>query len=210
MKKSTLIIIIIISAVLIISAAAVIAISAYRHIKSKKEEPKDYKPVIYLYPEKETEVSVRLFYNGKLTCTYPSYNGKWNVKALPDGTLFDKNGKSYSYLFWEGKSDIKYDFSKGFCIKGEDTANFLEKALLQQGLSPQQTNEFIVFWLPEMQNNPYNIISFQKEAYTKNARLEITPQPDTLIRVFMAYKPSKAAVDIPAQSLEAPEKKALR
>ena len=27
------------------------------------------KPVIYLYPEKETEVTVRLSYDGELTCT---------------------------------------------------------------------------------------------------------------------------------------------
>ena len=32
------------------------------------------KPVIYLYPEQEQEVSVRLDYDGDLTCTYPEYN----------------------------------------------------------------------------------------------------------------------------------------
>ena len=31
----------------------------------------DYKPVIYLYPEEDTEVTVKLDYNGLLTCTYP-------------------------------------------------------------------------------------------------------------------------------------------
>lgn len=201
MKKSTLIIIILISAALAIAAAVAI----FSRIRPPKD--KYYKPVIYLYPEKETEVSVRLFYNGKLTCTYPAYKNEWQIRAMPDGKLFDKQGKSYSYLFWEGESNFQYNFSSGFCVKGEDTANFLEESLAKQGLSPQQINEFIVFWLPRMQNNPYNIISFQKSAYTENARLEITPKPDTVIRVFMAYKPSKKAVSLPEQSLEAPEKK---
>ena len=32
----------------------------------------DEKPVIYLYPEEETEVTVKLDYNGTLTSTYPA------------------------------------------------------------------------------------------------------------------------------------------
>lgn len=32
------------------------------------------KPVIYLYPEQETEVEVQLDYDGTLICTYPEYN----------------------------------------------------------------------------------------------------------------------------------------
>ena len=39
------------------------------------DEPVERKPVIYLYPEKETEVSVNLDFSGKLTSTYPEYNG---------------------------------------------------------------------------------------------------------------------------------------
>ncbi len=35
-------------------------------------EDVDYKPVIYLYPEKQTAVDVVLEYDGRLTCTYPA------------------------------------------------------------------------------------------------------------------------------------------
>lgn len=47
------------------------------------------KPVIYLYPEEETQVSVRLDFDGELTSTYPSYEDGWTVDASPDGTLTD-------------------------------------------------------------------------------------------------------------------------
>ena len=166
----------------------------------------DYKPVIYLYPEQQTEVSVTLTLKGELTCTYPKYNDGWNVSAAPDGTLTDENGKTYNYLYWEGVTDAEYDFSHGFCVKGEDTAAFLESALEKLGLNRREANEFIVYWLPMMEVNPYNVISFQGEAYTDAADLAVTPAPDTLIRVFMAWKRSDEAVDIPAQSLCAPKR----
>lgn len=165
-----------------------------------------YKPVIYLYPEKETEVSVSLDLNGKLTCTYPDYKNGWQVTAAPDGTLLDKNGQAYNYLYWEGDLKANYDLSKGFCVKGEDTAAFLEGALSKLGLNRREANEFIVYWLPQMQQNPYNIISFQTSAYTDAARLNVNPAPDTLIRVFMTFKASESYVEIQGQSLTAPER----
>ncbi len=165
------------------------------------------KPVIYLYPEKETEVSVKLDLDGKLTCTYPKYGDGWTVTASPDGTLTDADGQVYNYLYWEGVVNTQWDMSKGYCVKGEDTAEFLEDALDKLGLTRREANEFIVYWLPLMQDNPYNIISFQTDAYAESAALDIAPAPDTLIRVFMAYKASDTAVDIEPQELFAPERK---
>ena len=59
------------------------------------------KPVIYLYPETETEITVQLDYSGELTCTYPTYTDGWKVTAAPDGTLTDEKGQTYNYLYWE-------------------------------------------------------------------------------------------------------------
>lgn len=60
------------------------------------------KPVIYIYPEQETEVSVKLGYEDKITCIYPSYNNGWNVTAQPNGTLIDtKTNKKYYSLYYE-------------------------------------------------------------------------------------------------------------
>ncbi len=168
--------------------------------------PVCYKPVIYLYPEKELNASVKLMLNGVFTCTYPEYNDGWNVTARPDGTLTDEKGMEYNYLFWEAKLKADYDFSKGFCVKGSDTAPFLEQSLKKLGLNRREANEFITFWLQKMQNNPYNIISFQQEAYTDAAKLNINPNPDTLIRVFMAWYPVDEYTELPAQELTAPER----
>lgn len=67
------------------------------------------KPVIYLYPEEETEVSVQVNFTegGELTCTYPEYGNGWEVTALPDGTIYDKDGNEYYCLYWEGEGSAK-------------------------------------------------------------------------------------------------------
>lgn len=168
-----------------------------------------YKPIIYLYPETPTECSVRLTLDGTLTCTYPAHGAEgWQgFTAYPDGTLVFPDGEEYYALYWEGAVDSAWDFSEGFCVKGEDTAAFLEWALAAQGLSRREANEFIVYWLPLMQENAYNVISFQTDAYTEGALLDIAPAPDSLLRVFMAYYASKEAVEIAPQVFEGFERR---
>jgi len=159
------------------------------------------KPVIYLYPERATRVRVNLnIVNGSLTCTYPAYHHGWDVTAFPDGHLINNaDGRQYSYLYWEGTADVKYDFTKGFVVKGSDTAAFLQGKLAEMGLLPNEYNEFIVYWLPLMQGNEYNLISFQDAAYTSTAPLNISPQPDSILRVFMAFKPLSQKIEIEEQ-----------
>lgn len=160
-----------------------------------------YKPVIYLYPEEETDVDVKLDLDGEFTYTYPEYKDGWNVTACPDGTLTDKRGNTYPYLFWEGRLNTEYDFSSGFCVKGEDTEAFLRDKLAVLGLNENETDGFVDFWLRFMRDNPYNVITFQTTAYTDAAKLSVSPQPDTEIRVFMTWYGSDTAVDIPEQTL---------
>lgn len=169
----------------------------------------DAKPVVYLYPKADPlEVTVKLHYSGELTCTYPAYNGGWHVLADPDGTLHDAaTGAEYSYLFWEGTdSAAVYDMSQGFVVPGEDTAAFLQEKLALLGLTPKEYNEFIVYWLPQMQDHPYNLITFQTGAYTDRAVLEVDPQPDTVLRVFMVWKALDQPVELPEPELAATQR----
>ena len=158
------------------------------------------KPVIYLYPEKSTEISVEL--DCPLTVAYPTYHDGWKVTAEPDGTLINHaDGKEYSYLFWEGEGYGEMDFSEGFVVKGEDTVTFLQDKLSKMGLIPREYNEFIVYWLPYMQDNPYNLISFQWDNYAESAKLYITPEPDHMLRVFMAFKALDEPMEVKEQAL---------
>lgn len=149
------------------------------------------KPVIYLYPKQTQNVSVKLYYHGEVAITYPSYDNGWNVIASPNGTLVNKaDGREYSYLFWEANyAGQKYDMGNAFLIKGSDTEKFLQDKLELLGLTPKEYNEFIVFWLPKMKDNRYNLIHFAtKEEYDDKAALDISPKPDSMRRIFMVYK----------------------
>jgi len=164
--------------------------------------PAPEKPVIYLYPEEEMTVEVKLDFGGTLTSTYPAYKNGWQVLAQPDGTLTDpETGKEYYCLFWEGISDVRYPITSGFVVAGSETEAFLEKSLAALGLTPREANEFIIYWLPQMEHNAYNLISFQSDAYIENAKLEITPAPDSVLRVFMTWQALDAPVEIPPQEL---------
>lgn len=173
----------------------------------RTEDELTEKPVIYIEPREDMQVTVTLDYNGTLTSAYPTYNDGWNVLVEHDGTIVDpETGREYYCLFWEGASDVEYDFSEGFCVRGEDTAAFLEESLAALGLNEREANEFIIYWLPRMEYNPYNIISFQTDRYTDNAVLTVEPKPDTMIRVFMAWMPSETYVEMKEQVLTAPER----
>lgn len=188
----------------VILCVVIVALSVFNSLFIHRYMSKARAPVIYLYPEQKTEVNVKLVLNGKLTTTYPLYDNDlgWNVTATPEGIIKDSKGREYSYLFWEGDIAITPDLSSGFCIKGEDTAAFLEKSLKQLGLTDIEADAFIMYWLPLMEESKYNVITFQTAAYEDVSGLKIDPKPDTVIRVNMLWYPVNTYVDMKPQDLE--------
>ncbi len=163
-------------------------------------EPVFDKPVIYLYPEKETEVFVKLDFDGYFTKTIPSYCDGWHVIASPDGRLIADDGNTYPYLFWEGVPNGEFTITEGFCVAGNQTREFLEKILPEIGLNENEYTEFTEYWLPRMENNEYNLIQYCGEEYIEAAKLEVTPAPDSVLRVFMIYRSSDEYVALTEQT----------
>lgn len=165
----------------------------------------DLKPVIYLYPEQKQFTEVKLNYRGNITIAYPKYNNSWDVIAYPGGKIVSLlDNKEYSYLFWEGNDNTaNYDLSTGFIVKGADVANFLQDKLAKLGLTPKEYNEFIVYWLPKMIDNDYNLIHFAtKEEYNDRAILDIKPTPDSILRVFMVFKKLDKVINVIPQKIQ--------
>jgi hypothetical protein len=136
--------------------------------------------------------------------TYPKYNEPWQVQAEPNGDLTDlKTGRHYYALYWEGKNFVSVPNPKeGFIIEGKDTIPFLEEKLDQLGLTEHEAEEFIIYWLPKLENAKYNLIRFQTLAeQNKNMPLNIIPTPETLIRVMMEYKNLDEPIQIEEQNL---------
>ena len=195
---------------LLIIALIFVVCFVYLHIDDQSVNPNyryDAKPIIYLYPEEETSLIVKLGNPEKLTCSYPKYKETgWNVTAYSDGTLVDNETKRTLYaLYWEGLNTQNIEFNEGFCVKEEDTIKFLEEKLAILGLNEKEAEEFIVYWLPKMEKNDYNLIRFASmEEIESIMPLEFSVKPDTLIRVLMEYKPVEEFVEVPEQKLKTP------
>ena len=119
------------------------------------------KPVIYLYPTKDTKVDVKLVNDNLLTCTYPKYQDKWSVLAKPNGDLmYLETGRSLYSLYYEADSLINFTVTdEGFVVKGKDSAKFLEEKLEILGLNEHEGSSIA---LPKVLQNleiPYGIDS---------------------------------------------------
>ena len=217
-NNTTLYIILSICAVAVVGLAIALIVSSLNQQsipKERQEEPSNSrtiptveKPVIYLYPESEQKVTVELGYPDRLTTSYPSYETGWNVSAQPDGNLTDlSTGRSLYALYYESKYAGFSRSDEGFVVRGEDTSQFLEDKLTILGLNAREAEEFIIYWLPKLESNPYNYIRFAtSQEITDVMPLKITPSPDNLIRVLMLYEGLSEPVQVKAQQLSLPKR----
>ena len=169
------------------------------------------KPIVYLYPETTTKVSVKLGSPERITSDYPNYNNGWNVTAEPDGTLTDSNGKKFYALYYESFNTKKYNsksLQEGFVVERDDVEDFLDEKLTLLGLNYKEKEEFITYWIAELEAKPFVYIRFQTfDEIERNMSLKVSPKPDTMIRIMMEYKPLDNAINIKKQPLQKAERK---
>lgn len=167
------------------------------------------KPIIYLYPEKSMDIHVAVK-NIDFTTVYPAYDRGWLVRAEQDGTLHlyqkDKKtldrGREYYALYYEGYPEWEPDWNSGFTVEKKDYERFLEEKLRILGLSDREAQEFIVYWLPQMEKYPAVDVQFTEQSLLdREVPLNITPKPDTLIRVFMQWRRHRDGENLPEQKL---------
>lgn len=171
------------------------------------------KPAIYLYPESEQVVDVDVdIVDGYFVSTVPEApEGKWHVLAHEDGSIDDLigGGKDYGYLFWDAKlKNVSWDETHGFCVSKEDIGTFFKNILPQLGLSDRECHDFESYWISRLalDGHDWFLISFQTDEYTDRAQLSVSPEPDSLIRVFMVARGLDAPVDIEEPDIETPSR----
>lgn len=160
------------------------------------------KPVLYLYPTLPTFVTVTFANPEKLTTTYPKYENSWKVLASPNGDLYDLKNNYYYALYWEEDSNHKVDFKEGFYVTKENAIEFLEEKLDKIGFTARERNEFIMYWLPILEKNEKSLVYFElteeRDAYSK---INIKPEPDSLLRVAIHIKKVDSYTKIKEQKL---------
>lgn len=164
------------------------------------------KPAIYLYPEKKTDVNVKIKPKGDLTLTIPAYppvNG-WKVLAYPNGKIESEN-KSYDYLYYEAQIpnelvDGKTD--QGYVVKYEELDSTLKNLLPNLGLNKKESGEFLDYWLKVLPKSNYYFIGVvPQKLFDDISPLNINPSPDTIIRVILYFKPLDDKINVSPPNL---------
>jgi hypothetical protein len=158
------------------------------------------KPVIYLYPTKTTKVSVKV--DANITNSIPEYDNGWNVIAQPDGTLTNGDNATYRNLFWEGIGKSYPDINSGIIVKQADLKDTVVHNLKELGLNSQERTDFLEYWLPKLPKTPYvRLTWFGTNQVNKIAPLKISPNPDTLIRIFLDSEGLNQPIKLPVEKL---------
>jgi hypothetical protein len=79
----------------------------------------------------------------------------------------------------------------------------LEEKLDYLGLNYKEKEEFIVYWLPKLEQSNYNFIHFAtEEEINSEMPLELSVRPDTTIRIRMIFKGLDGRKEVEEQKLE--------
>jgi hypothetical protein len=164
-----------------------------RHVRFVKKEylsPSNCEPILYLYPEEPTEVSVELGERVKLMAALPEREKEWRMGAEPGGRLTDLSTfKTYDRIFWEGISGALPALEKGFVVKAGQLESFFDEKLAVLGLTPKEIHDFKHAWLKEFDEAPWYFIGFyDRGIIDRYAPMTITPEPETVIRILMDYR----------------------
>lgn len=155
------------------------------------------KPVIYLYPEQTQKVEVKIDVKGGMSYSDPAYNEGWSVVATPSSEITNAaDGKTYPYLFWEGRGGMYKSPTTGWVVDREDVHTFLTTKLSAYGLNEKEIADFVEFWEPRMQQAPYYFVGFHgTEMMNRLAPLSVSPRPDSVFRILMDYKPLQKRIE---------------
>jgi len=158
------------------------------------------KPVLYIYSPDSVDLDVKMQFVGKLKYSFPQYNDVWRLKVLANSEIVDKaSGKRYPYLFWEGDylKPSKESIKTGFIVKKSDLAEFLYTKLNEIGLNYREINDFITYWVPNLEHSKYLIHFFQNDSCNSICSYLFSRQPSSFIRVlvwFVELQPSEHPV----------------
>ncbi|MCF3111730.1 hypothetical protein LL912_23280 [Niabella sp. CC-SYL272] len=191
-----------------------VALSVVLFAGCKKDKPEPqpckncpvvYKPNIYIYPLKETDLRVRLSFpqGGSVIASIPAYHTGWNVSVAPSGKI---NGQ-YDYLFYESRQPDQWQKHAGRVVSRDSLQHFFEADMAACQFKPNEISDFIDYWIPRLKDAPYYAVYPQeKPVIEKLIQLHFSEQPDAMLRLFYLVK----ALDRPVQLLPYTKKETVR
>jgi hypothetical protein len=140
------------------------------------------KPNLYLYPEVDTELSVRLPGWRRITAADPLYPPQgWTVEAHPDGRLTTAQGPR-DFLFYEILWDAhRFQREEGWCAGASWAQATVEDSMADLGFLENEIADFAAAWDGGWPDAAFVTIYPQVEDL---ALLRIDPEPERLLRAW--------------------------
>ena len=150
----------------------------------------------YVYPQPDTIIDQSCY---QWDFTFKDYLNLYSEKL----------NKSFSYIFWEadtfsiqGKKyfDELLMNNQYFCFKKEDILDKLDLILTKMGMTINERNDMITYWIQKLTMKKYTLAYFMDtNSYCKIVKLEISPKPKQTIRIFMLFKPIEYSIKSKAE-----------
>ena len=150
-------------------------------------------PNIYLYPETESDISVTLDFpnGGHVKLSDPPYNDGWNVNVTPEGII---DGE-YDYLFYKAILPAQPNVNEGWLLTTANLESEFRVLLAEQGFVGREIDDFVEYWVPLFDDAPYyGVYPQDVEPFVG---LNITPDPENTLRMFLLVLPFEQPVTIP-------------
>ncbi len=147
------------------------------------------KPNIYLYPESNKTISVKLEFplGGTLTESDPVYGSGWLVDVEPGGRI---DGQ-YDYLFYEARVPDLYQYSAGWVVHKDTIAAFFVHTMTRAGFTTREITDFVDYWGPRLTSDSlYEVYPQQEPQIERLIRLQVNPAPQSELRLFFVIKPA--------------------
>jgi hypothetical protein len=151
-----------------------------------------YKPNIYLYPKKTTQMTVSLDFpkGGKVIESIPDFPDKWKkIKVEPDAKI----NETYDYLFYEASLPNKWQYKQGWSVTQSNLEAFFRSNLADYGFIENEINDFLDYWIPRLiEHSYYNIYPQHTDKINELIDLKISKKPRSLLRMFYVIEPVRS------------------
>ncbi len=145
------------------------------------------KPNIYIYPTKETELTVKINFpnGGSLIESIPAYKDGWRIRVDSTGLI----NNTYRYLYYECTTPDLFQHKQGWIVPKDSLTGFFTENLKQSGFSRKEISDFLEYWIPVLHSAEYFAIYPQyKKDILPIVQLDFSIQPDNLLRLFYFIK----------------------
>ena len=162
--------------------------------------PVALKPNIYLYPEKEGVVYVKLLSQkgNFITESLPLYEDGWDINVNPNSKI----DGVFDYLFYEGKLAGALETSNGWCVGSDLIWTFFATTLREYGFNDKEISDFLEYWQIHLPTSGFYLVSpLYTDKVEEEFALQIEPTPTSVLRVWFYIKSVDESVELNAPKI---------